>query len=151
MDWMYKKKKITCLEDIDNYENIVGFVYRIVRVKSTHGSEKIYIGKKSLHHSRKVRISKREKLATTTRKVFKKIVKESDWKDYWGSSIPLKEDMKIIPTKYFKREILEFCYTKKYLAFCEIEHQFKNDVLRVDTYNGNILGKYFRKDMINEP
>lgn len=146
--WIYKGKEITCLEDIENYEDIVGFVYKITRKKSTkYGPEKIYIGKKSLHHSRKTRISKREKLTTPTRKVFKRVIKESDWITYWGSSDLLKADMKVIPESYFRREIIEFCFTKKYLAFCEIEHQFKEDVLRKDTYNGNILGKYFRKDI----
>lgn len=148
--WIYKGKTINCLEDIDNYENIVGFVYKITRKKSKHGTHKIYIGKKSLHHSRKTRITKKEKALSPTRKVFKRIVKESDWKLYWGSCEPLKADMKIIPEQYFTREILEFCFTKKHLAYSEIEYQFKEDVLRKDTYNGNILGKYFRKDLLNE-
>lgn len=147
-NWIYKNKPITCLEDIPDYENISGFVYCIKRKGSKkYGPEKIYIGKKSLQHSRKTRISKKEKLITPTRKVFKRVVKESDWKLYWGSSDTLKADMKIIPHTYFTREILEFCYNKKYLNYCEIEHQFKYDVLRKDTYNGNILGKYFRKDL----
>lgn len=150
INWTYKKKKITCLEDIDNYEDIVGFVYKITRKKSEHGPAKIYIGKKILHHSRKVRITKKEKLVSSTRKVFKKVIKESDWKTYWGSSDLLKADMKIIPEQYFIREIVEFCHSKKYLAYCEVEHQIKEDVLRKDTYNGNILGKYFRKDLKNE-
>jgi len=149
--WKYKGKEVTCLEDMADYEKIVGFVYIIKRVKSSHGPEKIYIGKKSLQHSRKVRITKKEKLEFPTRKVFKKVVKESDWIKYWGSCNPLKDDMKVIPLKYFTREIIEFCYSKKYLSYCEIEHQFKYDVLRKDTYNGNILSRYFKKDMLNEP
>jgi len=150
-NWIYKGKEITCLEDIDNYEKILGFVYIIERKASKkYGPHKIYIGKKILHHSRKTRITKKEKLLTPTRRVFKRVVKESDWKLYWGSCDPLKADMKVIPQQYFTRTILEFCFSKKQLAYSEIEYQFKQDVLRKDTYNGNILGKYFRKDLINE-
>ncbi len=143
--WIYKNKPITCLEDIDKYETIVGFIYMITNLKDN----RIYIGKKVLHNSRKTRITKKEKLETPTRKVFKRVIKESDWKDYFGSCIELKQDIKKLGTKYFKREILEFSCTKKYLTFCELEYQIKYDVLKNDSYNGNILSRYFTKDMEN--
>lgn len=147
MSWTYKGREITCIEDLPDFENIIGFIYLITRVKSKYGPAKIYIGKKSLAHRRKVRISKREKKLTSSKKVFKVIVKESDWFSYWGSSDILKEDMKIIPEKYFKREILELCKSKKYLTYCELHYQVLYNVLRTDSYNGNILSRYFRKDM----
>jgi hypothetical protein len=143
--WLYNNKKITCLDDIENHESIVGFVYQITNKQTG----KIYIGKKILHNSRKTRISKKEKTTTATRKTFKRVVKESNWLDYWGSCKPLLEDLKQLGEEEFKREILEFCCTKKYLSFAEIEHQIKNDVLKRNTYNGNILSRYFQKDMQN--
>lgn len=143
-NWIYKGKKITCLEDIENYESIIGFVYKI-----TGPDKRIYIGKKILRNSRKTRISKKEKAATPTRKVFKRVIKESDWKDYYGSCVPLKAEINEKGKKYYKREILEFACTKKYLAFCELEYQIKNDVLRTNSHNGNILSRYFTKDMEN--
>lgn len=142
--WTYKGKKITCIEDIENYEEIVGFVYKI-----TGPDKRIYIGKKILHNSRKTKISKKEKVATATRKRFKRVIKESDWKDYYGSCIPLKAEIKEKGTELYKREILEFACTKKYLAFCELEHQIKNDVLKNNSHNANILSRYFTKDMQN--
>lgn len=142
--WIYKGKIVKSLEDIENYETIIGFVYRI-----TGPDKRIYIGKKVLHTSRKTRIGKKEKAAAGTRKVFKRIVKESDWKDYYGSCIDLKQDIAKLGKDKFKREILEFCCTKKYLTFCELEYQIKNDVLKNNSYNGNILARYFSRDMQN--
>ena len=59
-----------------------------------------------------------------------------------------EDSLDLIPEN-FKREILEVCCTKKYLNYCELSHQVKNDVLKGNTYNGNILGRYFARDMQN--
>lgn len=142
-NWIYKGRTIKCLEDIAKHGDIVGFVYKIKNLETN----KIYIGKKILHHTRKTKVTKKEKLETNTRRVFKRVTKESDWLNYFGSCKPLLEDVKILGPDKFKREILEFCFSKKHLAYTEIEYQFKEDVLRKDTYNGNILGKYFKKDL----
>lgn len=142
-NWIYKGKQITCLEDITDYEKIVGFIYKIQNIKT----KKLYIGKKILHNSRKTRISKKEKLELPTRKVFKKVIKESNWKEYYGSCLSLLDEIKVNGKDKYKREILKFCYSKKELAYCELEYQVKEDVLRKDTYNGNILTKFFRKDL----
>lgn len=139
------KKKILKVEDFPNHEEIVGFIYKITNLKTG----KFYIGQKSLYHKRKTRISKREKSETGTRKVFKQVVKESDWMSYYGSSVDLKADVARLGPENFKREILEICCTKKYLNYCELSHQVKNDVLKGNTYNGNILGRYFARDMEN--
>lgn len=144
--WIYKGKVINCLEDIEGYQDIIGFVYCITRTDTN----KIYIGKKILHTSRKTRISKKEKLETGTRKIFKKVIKESDWQKYWGSSLELKTDMKIVPKELFEREILAFCYSKKQLSYCELEYQVIYDVLRDNSYNANILSRFFRKDLKND-
>lgn len=143
--WTYKKKSVTSLKDFDSPEKVVGFVYRITNQKTG----KFYIGKKSLFHSRRAVISKKEKTETGTRKRFKKIVKESDWNDYYGSCKELNADIKIHGKKYFTREIITVCYSKKFLNFHELELQIIHKVLTVDSYNGNILGRYYRKDMIN--
>lgn len=141
--WIYNKKSITRLEDIPNYEDVKGFVYKITH-KSTG---KIYIGKKALSSSRKSRISKREKSLTSTRKVFKKTIKGSNWLEYWGSSKLLCDEIKLLGKQEYKREILEFTKTPRYLTYLELVYQIKYDVLRTDSYNGNILGRFFRKDM----
>ncbi len=142
-DWSYKKKSVKSIEDFPQNEDMIGFVYRITNVLTG----KFYIGKKSLRHSRKTRISKTEKLATATRKTFKVVIKESDWKTYCGSSKDLTADIKKQGGEHFKREIVELCYSKKSLSYCEMKHQVLNDVLTTNSYNGNILGKFYPKDL----
>ena len=149
-NWIYREesgleREILSIDDLPNSKDAVGFVYKITNVVTN----RFYIGKKSLYSERKTKISTREKVATATRKKFKQVVKESDWKKYYGSSLELKEEIQMTDVKYFKREIIEVCCSKKYLGFCEIVHQIKNDVLTANSYNGNIMGKYFPGDMEN--
>lgn len=143
--WLHKKKKINSLESIPNNQEVIGFVYKITNLVTG----KFYIGKKNLHSKRKVRISKTEKEATKSRKVFKQVVKESDWLSYYGSCKELKDDVLRMGPEKFEREILEFCCTSKYLSYSELAYQIKNDVLTSNSYNGNILGRYYLRDMNN--
>ncbi len=143
--WMLQKKVIKSVDDLPNHEEVIGFVYCITNLKTG----KFYIGKKSLYHERKTKISKKEKTETGTRKTFKRTVKESDWMTYHGSSADLKADVARLGPENFKREILELCCTKKYLNYCELSHQVKRDVLTSNSYNGNILGRYYGRDMDN--
>ena len=138
-------KVVTQLEDLPNYENLVGFVYKITHLKTG----KIYIGKKQLEYSRKTAITKKEKAETGTRKRTKRVTKQSNWLDYWGSCKELTAEIKNEGKKMFKREIIEICCTKKYLNYSELSHQIKNDVLNNNSYNGNILGRYFPRDLEN--
>lgn len=148
--WQYKNKSIRSITDLPNNENIVGFIYKITRIdKNSNSFGKIYIGKKVFHNNNRKKISKREITQTNTRKRIKVVTKESNWSSYYGSCKELKEDIEKLGVLHFKREILELCYTKKYMSFCEIEHQIKNDVLKVNSYNGNIMSRYYRKDMLN--
>lgn len=144
MIWTFKGKPVHDLDSMP--KNVVGFVYKIVNLKTG----KFYIGKKSVISKRKTRIGKREKSKTKTRKTFKIVVKESNWKTYTGSSKELNEDIKKLGEKAFSKYIVEYCFNKKYLNFAELSHQIKEDVLKVDSYNGNILGKFYRKDMENK-
>lgn len=140
-----KRGKVISIDQLPNHKSIVGFVYKITNTETG----KFYIGKKDLYHSRKTKISKREKVSTGTRKVFKRVVKESDWLSYYGSSKDLKDDIEKLGKEKFKREILELCCSKKYLSYCELKHQILNDVLVKDSYNGNIMGKFYSRDMQN--
>lgn len=144
-DFNKKGRYISSIEDFDNYENLIGFVYKITNLKTG----RFYIGKKSFYHKRKTKIGKREKAATKTRKRYKVVVKESNWLVYHGSCKELNKDIQQLGPDPFRREILETCCSKKYLNFCEVEHQIKNDVLKINSYNGNILGKYYSQDMKN--
>jgi hypothetical protein len=141
--WFFKRKEIKSIEDFP--KDAIGFIYKITNLETG----KMYIGKKVLFFSRKTKISKREKSETGTRKKIKKVIKESNWKDYYGSSQELSDDIMKLGTGSFKREILEVCCNLKYLSYAELKHQIKCEVLENNSYNGNILGKFFKKDTQN--
>lgn len=122
-----------------------GFVYKITNVQNG----KIYIGKKALYHARKKKITQKVKKATGTRKTYERTVNESDWKTYYGSSKELISDVQKYGKDMFTREIIELCCSKKYLSYAEVCWQIKYDVLKRQSYNGNILGRYYSKDMEN--
>jgi hypothetical protein len=143
--WSYQGTEINNLEDIVDYEKYVGFVYKI----TDRETGKFYIGKKVFTSSQKKRIGVREKTQTKTRKIFKNVTKESDWKKYYGSCKELKEDVKILGPERFDRQILKLCCTKKYLNYCELANQILSDCLIRNSYNGNILGRYYNRDMQN--
>ncbi len=143
--WYYQSLPVYSIEDLPNHENLHGFVY-IIRDSV---SNKIYVGKKVLHHVRKTKISQRQKTLTKTRKTYKQVVKESDWKDYYGSCKELLADIKQYGPERFTRVILELCCSKKYLSYAELKWQIKLDVLLPGNYNGNILGRYYTRDMQN--
>ena len=65
-----------------------------------------------------------------------------------GSSKELLADIKESGEDVYMRDILHFCYSKKQLTYYEINYQMKYNVLEVDSYNDNILGKFYRKDLI---
>ena len=138
------KFTIEKLEDFGS-DTVNGFVYKITNVHTG----KIYIGKKTLKFIRKKKITQKVKKATGTRKTYERTITESDWKDYYGSSKELQADVVKYGKQSFTREILELCCSKKYLSYAEIAWQMKYDVLKRESYNGNILGRYYLKDMEN--
>jgi hypothetical protein len=148
--WLYvsEKDKSRFIESLEDFpENCVGFIY-LIKNRTTG---KIYIGKKSLYSNTNKKLTKKE-LAEQTgpgRKPTKKLVtKESNWKVYMGSSKELLADIKEFGEDIYMRDILHFCYSKKQLTYYEINYQMKYNVLEVDSYNDNILGKFYRKDLI---
>lgn len=145
MNWTKDNKEFK--EIIDFPENCFGFVYIITNLKT----EEYYIGRKYLFHSIKRKIGKKEKLLIEgkgRKPSFEKQIKESDWKTYWSSSKELQEDVKIQGEFNFKKEILEFAFTKRQLSYFEVKHQFIRDVLSdPKSKNDNISGKYFKKDL----
>ena len=133
--------------DSYNPEDYLGFVYKITNL--TNG--KFYIGKKFFWYNKKKKLTKKQ-LAEQTgpgRKPTTEIVKvESDWKTYWGSSKELLADVKSLGEDKFECEILRFCPTKKQLTYYEIHYQIQYAVLLTDSYNDNVLGKFYRKDFV---
>ena len=113
-------------------ENWFGFVYCIERINAKEGEKKYYWGCKQF-----IRNSKLPPLKGKTRK--RKVVKESDWRNYYGSSEELKKDLATHGKENFKRTILKLCVSKWHLKYEELKTQIDNDaILRDDAYNGII-------------
>ena len=146
--WLYNNKEISLIEDMP--VGTYGFIYM-----TTHISTGVsYIGKKSLFHNVKRKLTKKElaEMPTTRgRKVTTEVVqKESDWKTYHGSAKPILELLKAGKQDEFKREILHFVNSKKLLTYYECKYLFKYGVLEnpLEYFNDNILGKFYTKDFI---
>jgi len=145
-NWLLFKKQI---ESIDQFpEDTFGFIYKITHIDTN----KAYIGKKSLYHNKKHKLTRKqlaEQPVTRGRKSTHEVIQsESDWKTYYGSSKELIADIKQFGKEKFRREIIYIAKSKKQLTYLELKAQFQFDVLEVNSYNDNILGKFFRKDLI---
>jgi hypothetical protein len=141
MNWLYEY--VTLQDDFTT--NDYGFIYKITNLETN----KFYIGKKSFVHNKKKKLTKKEIAEQTgpgRRSTTKVEQVDSGWRNYWGSSKELLTDVKLLGKDKFEREILKFCPTKKQLTYYEIQHQISYSVLFNDSYNDNILGKFFRKD-----
>ena len=118
---------VTLPEDFEENPPM-GFVYRIENKETG----KFYIGQKKI-----IKVEKRPPLKGKVRK--RKIVKQSDWKTYCGSSNDLKNDVKTLGEDKFKFTIIRFCDSKWECSYWELYHQMHNHVLfREDSYNGII-------------
>jgi hypothetical protein len=127
--WDFKGKVINEISDLP--DGVFGFIYRITNLEN----QKIYIGKKFLHHTVKKKVGNR----------IRKVQKESDWKSYCGSNKQLKGDIKA--GNQIKKEILHVCSGRKQLTYYELKYLFLNEVLeRDDFYNENISGKFYKRD-----
>jgi len=149
MSWTYKNKEIG---DITQFpENTFGFVY----ITTHKPSGKSYIGKKVLFHNKKQKIGKKEldKLQGVVgrRPSYKLVVKESDWKTYYGSQTDIKALLVEGKKDEFERSILKMCPDKKSMTYFEIKYQMIYQVLEKpdEFFNDNILGKFFTKDLVN--
>ena len=133
--WLYKNK---ILEEAP--EGAFGFVYLITNLTN----DKKYIGKKLAQF-------KRSKPPLKGRKNKRRTLVESDWRDYYGSSDELNEDVEKLGKENFKRKILYFCASKAELSYVEAREQFKYKVLETDDwYNGHIRVRVHQKGIINK-
>lgn len=145
--WLYNEKVINSIEDMP--QDTFGFIY-IVTHKPTGKS---YIGKKSLFHNIKKKLTKKE-LAEQTgpgrKSTTKVVVKESDWKTYYGSAKPILELIKDGKQEEFTREIIQLVPNKKLLTYYECKLLFQYGVLEnPDKWmNDNIQGRFFTKDFL---
>lgn len=106
-----------------------GFVYRITNC--TTG--KHYIGRKYFWSIRKTKGKSR------------RVRKESDWKDYFGSSKEMALHVEQYGADNFKREILSIHKTRGDCNYSEIKTQFLMNVLEDDNYINDAIGKFRRR------
>ena len=64
---------------------------------------------------------------------------ESDWKDYWGSSDHLQQDVQELGEDKFTREILYYCESRGIASYLEAREQFERRVLETDEYYNGII------------
>ena len=143
-DWQYAGKGISTLEEFE--EGVIGFIYRI-----DLSNERSYIGRKKLYSERKRNFGKKEKALITDKrkKLYEMVKKESDWTSYIGSNKQLHKDV-LDGVRITNRSILGVYKTEKEITYYETYYLFVNDVLIDERYyNDNILGKFFRKDLIH--
>lgn len=141
-------KQYDSIEDFP--EGAFGFIYIVTHTPTG----KAYVGKKSLYHNIKKKLTKKE-LAEQSgpgrKPTTKTTQKESDWKTYHGSAKPILEMIKEGKEDEFEREILVIVPNKKLLTYYECKILFNLGVLENPEYyfNDNILGKFFTKDFSN--
>ena len=123
MQWTYNGKEIDSIPD--EYE---GFVYLITN--TTTGQK--YVGKKLAKF-------KTTKPPLKGKKNKRRGYKESDWRDYWGSSDRLQEDVDKLGPKKFTTEILYFCKSRAEMSYIEAREQFDRRVLETDDYYNGII------------
>jgi hypothetical protein len=134
-----------CFEPTFNINEWFGFVYAIIH----EPTGKIYIGKKQFFSTQNKKLGKKELIALPTARgrkpTKKKVITESNWKNYYSSN----DEVKKLPKEELTRYLLKLCKTSKQLTYWEIKYLFHYDVLENELFfNDNIEGRYFRKDLI---
>lgn len=128
--WLYNNQELTELPD-----DCVGFVYLITNLTS----DRKYIGKKLAKFARTSTKTVTLKNGTKKKKKVRSKV-DSDWMDYYGSSIELNKDVDTLGKENFRREILFFCKSKAECSYIEAREQFTRRVLEsTEYYNNNIM------------
>jgi hypothetical protein len=126
--WIYKNTIVEELPDC------VGFVYLI----TNKVSGRMYVGKKLAKFSKTSYKMVKLKNGTKKRKKIKSKI-DSDWIEYYGSSIELSKDVEVLGRENFQREILFYCNSKAECSYIEAREQFGRKVLESDDYyNGQI-------------
>jgi hypothetical protein len=129
MSWTYQNQIVEQLP-----EDCVGFVYLITNTTSG----RMYIGKKLAKFSKITQKTVKLKNGDKKKKKIRSKV-DSDWQDYYGSSLELSKDVELLGKDKFQREILYYCKSKSECSYIEAREQFSRRVLESkDWYNGHI-------------
>ena len=130
MVWLYENTQIEMLP-----EDCVGFVYLI----TNNISNRKYIGKKLAKFSKTTYKTIKLKNGNKKKKKIRSKI-DSDWQEYYGSSLELTVDIQKFGKENFTREILYFCKSKGECSYVEAREQFSRKVLEsADYYNGILV------------
>lgn len=123
--------------------DIVGFVYCITNINNGRK----YIGKKLAKFSKTTYKMVTLKNGTKKKKRIKSLV-DSDWREYYGSSVELNNDVALLGRDKFTREILHYCKSKAECSYIELREQMERRVLEnTDYYNGIIQVKIHKNHL----
>ena len=114
--WLYNGQVVDS-ELLDEY---IGFVYNITNLTNNRK----YIGKKLLKRSKTKQVKGKKK----------RMLVESDWKQYYGSNKELNADVEQLGPDKFRRTIIRLCKTKGECNYWEAKYQFLLDVLEKEGY-----------------
>ncbi len=130
--WLYENRN-----DFMIPEDSVGFIYEIRRTNLIESIVEpyLYIGKKQLFGKGKGNKGQ-----------------ESNWREYWGSSNYLWDDIKKYGEQDFERHILMFCYSYSELNWEELRMQIELGTLAYNErapmekkyYNFNVIQKLYK-------
>jgi hypothetical protein len=141
MTWLYQNQPVDSLP-----EDCVGFVYIITNTTNNRR----YIGKKLAKFSRTTQRTVKLKNGTKKKKKIRSKV-DSDWRNYYGSSPELSQDIELMGKDNFRREILYYCKSKSECSYIEAREQFTQRVLESkDWYNGHIQVRVHASQIINK-
>lgn len=121
--WVYKDGSHFADSDADGK---VGFVYLI----TCRTTGRMYVGKKQLWTTKTRSVNKKKK----------KVKVHSDWKNYYGSSKALQDDVVLLGASNFKRQILHLCSALGECSYLEAKEQFDRNVLLCDQYYNEFIG-----------
>jgi len=108
----------------------IGFVY-LIKHKITGD---FYIGKKNLISYKTINK--------------KKVYKESNWKNYYGSNKEFLSYIKEQGKEMFTRTILIACNSPYKLTYTELKYQILCDWENDKCWNSNLLGKFYKQKII---
>ena len=129
MTWYYQNNPVEELP-----EDCVGFVYLI----TNKATSRMYVGKKLSKFSKTTYKTIKQKNGTKKKKKIRSKI-DSDWLEYYGSSIELNKDVELLGRDNFTREILFLCKSKAECSYIEAREQFARKVLEShEFYNGQI-------------
>ena len=141
MTWYYQNNVVEELP-----EDCVGFVYLITNTTTNRK----YVGKKLAKFSRTTYKTVKKKDGTKKKKRIRNKI-DSDWQEYFGSSIELNKDVESLGKDNFTREILFFCRSKAECSYIEAREQFARKVLEsTEYYNNNIMCRIHGSHILNK-